>query len=513
MNMKFVTLTEELDWRIKVFDTIPLPALILTPNKIIISANQAFLEKKGTALDKVVGKACHQVFYHMDEPCSKAICPFSKVINEKKWQSVVRRVEFDGNEEIWVDRIFSPILDENGDVKFVMEFVRDVPRVITLEKRPIRMRQFLDKIIQSSPNAIVVADIDGHILLMNQAAEKLFGYSMEEAIRIKSAEDFYPPGKAKEIMRKLKSDYFGGKGKLTATRFDVVNSAGETIPVEMAANVIYEGDKEVATTGIFYDLREKMAAEKKLEEAVIHMARSEKMASLGQLAAGVAHEINNPLTGILLYANLALERLDKADPLRKYLETVLDDAERCKDIVKHLLAYSRQQSPVKEIFQVNSLIEESLNLIRDQKRFLNIKIVREMSDDMLLIRADKNQLSQVIINLVMNAIDAMERKGTLIFRTFFSKSNEKVYIEISDTGCGIPEEDLSKVFDPFFTTKGIERGTGLGLSTSYGIVQENGGYISIKETSPMGTTFLIELPLYETHENLGSTEDVSPKVK
>ena len=268
----------------------------------------------------------------------------------------------------------------------------------------------------------------------------------------------------------------------------------------MTATIIYEDGKEVATTGIFYDLREKIAGEKKLKEALIQINRSEKMASLGQLAAGVAHEINNPLTGILLYANLALERLDKADPLRKYLETVLDDAERCKDIVKHLLAYSRQQSPVKEIFQVNSLIEESLSLIRDQKRFLNIKLVREMSNDMLLIRADKNQLSQVIINLVMNAVDAMERKGTLAFRTFFSKPNDKVCIEISDTGCGIPEEDLSKVFDPFFTTKGLEKGTGLGLSTSYGIVEENGGRISIKETGPMGTTFLIELPLYQPKE-------------
>ena len=327
---------------------------------------------------------------------------------------------------------------------------------------------------------------------------------MEEALRAKNAESFYPPGKAKEALKHLKSEDYGGKGKLSAARVDVINAQGETVPVEMTGAIIYDGE-EVATTGIFYDLREKISGEKKLKEALIQINRSEKMASLGQLAAGIAHEINNPLTGILLYANLALERLDMADPLRKYLETVLGDADRCKDIVKHLLAYSRQQSPVKETFQVNSLIEESLNLIRDQKRFLNIKIVREMSDDMLLIRADKNQLSQVVINLVMNAIDAMDRKGTLTFRTIFSKSNEKVYIEISDTGCGIPEENLSKVFDPFFTTKEIERGTGLGLSTSYGIVQENGGNISIKETSPMGTTFLIELPLYQPKEEKQSS--------
>jgi signal transduction histidine kinase len=268
----------------------------------------------------------------------------------------------------------------------------------------------------------------------------------------------------------------------------------------MTGAIIYDGEEEVATTGIFYDLREKIAGEKKLKEALIQINRSEKMASLGQLAAGIAHEINNPLTGILLYANLALERLDKANPLRKYLKSVIDGTERCKDIVKDLLAYSRQTSPAKETFQVNSLIEQSLTLIRDQKRFLNINLVKKMSDDVMLIRADKNQLIQVVINLMMNAIDAMDRKGTLTFRTYRNKPHKKVYIEVSDTGCGIPEENLSKVFDPFFTTKGPEKGTGLGLSTSYGIVKENGGSISIKETDPMGTTFLIEFPLYTPDE-------------
>jgi PAS domain S-box-containing protein len=494
--MKFMANTEEFDWRIKVFNSIPFPSLILTPDKVIVSANQAFLEKKETDLEKIVGKTCHQVFYNTEKPCSQAICPFYKVIAEKKPQSILRRTEFDGNEEVWVDRMFSPILDDNGDVKFIMESVRDASRVITLEKRSIHIRQFLDKVIQSSPNAIIAADRNGNILLMNQAAEALFGYPMEEAIRTKNAEDFYPFGKAREIMKKLKDKNFGGEGKLSATRIDVVNTAGEVIPVEMAANLIYEGDKEVASTGIFYDLREKIAAEKKLKEVLLQVAQAEKMASLGQLAAGVAHEINNPLTGVLLYANLALERFDNEDPIRKYLKSVIDDAERCRDIVKNLLAYSRQASPAKEIFQVNSLVEHSLNLIRDQELFLNITVVKEMSGEMMLILADKNQLSQVLINLIMNAADAMEKKGTLTFRTYRKKPAKKVYIEVSDTGRGIPEENLSKVFDPFFTTKETGKGTGLGLSTSFGIIKENGGQISIKETSPGGTTFLIELPLY-----------------
>jgi two-component system, NtrC family, sensor kinase len=168
--------------------------------------------------------------------------------------------------------------------------------------------------------------------------------------------------------------------------------------------------------------------------------------------------------------------------------------------VKNLLAYSRQASPTKEIFQVNSLVKHSLDLIRDQELFLNISLVKEMSGDMMMIHADKNQLSQVVINLVMNAIDAMNKKGTLTFRTYRNKPAKKVYIEVSDTGCGISKEHLSKIFDPFFTTKETGKGTGLGLSTSYGIVKENGGRITTKETGSQGTTFLIELPLYTPDE-------------
>jgi signal transduction histidine kinase len=270
------------------------------------------------------------------------------------------------------------------------------------------------------------------------------------------------------------------------------------VPVELTASIIYEDDEEVATMGIYQDLRDRLEVERRLAETRTQLAQSEKMASIGQLAAGVAHELNNPLTSILFDANMTLEGLPEEDANRESLQLIIDDVYRCKDIVKNLLAYSRQTSPMSDIIQMNDLVEQSLSLIRDQKLFGNVKVVKDLSDAMMLIHVDKNQISQVIINLIMNAVAAMDGSGTLTFRTYRNKAEKQVFLEVSDTGCGIAEAHLSKIFDPFFTTKELGSGTGLGLSTAVGNVNENKGKISVKSTGPAGTTFLVEFPLYQT---------------
>jgi signal transduction histidine kinase len=247
--------------------------------------------------------------------------------------------------------------------------------------------------------------------------------------------------------------------------------------------------------GIYNDLRERLSVRNKLEEAQAQLGQAEKMASLGQLAAGVAHEINNPLTGILMYGNLLKEKLQGDPLLQDSLNYILEDAERCRDIVKNLLAYSRQSSTSRERFSLNTLIDESFTLIRDQKLFINVTIRKFLSGDSLLVKADRKKMSQVVINLIMNALDVMEKKGVLTVRTYRDVENKLACLEISDTGSGIPKENLTRIFDPFFTTKEPGKGTGLGLSTAYGIVKDNNGEIFVKETGPEGTTFLVMLPL------------------
>jgi two-component system, NtrC family, sensor kinase len=486
---------EEKDWRLRVFESLSFPTLILRPDKVIVTANRKFLDKHGLGMEDVTGKTCHEVFYRSKKACSMSVCPLPKVLAYREGHSILRQVTNSRGEEGWEDRVFSPILDENGQVIYIMESIRDVTKVKSLERALKETEELFEKVIQSSASAIVAADRDGNILIMNRAAEELFGFTVREARGEKNVTDLYPNGKAKEIMRDLRSEKKGGRGKLHTSEVMILNAKGEEIPVELSASIIYEEGKEIATMGIYNDLRPRLAVEKTLREARAQIAHSEKMASLGQLSAGIAHEINNPLTGILMYASMTLEKME-GDPLAEHLRYIVEDVNRCKGIVQNLLAYSRRSKPTVGIIALNTLVDQGLNLIRDQKLFGNIAVVKELSEEMILIRGDRNRLTQVIINLVMNACAAMNGEGTLTFRSYRDKPNKKAFLEVSDTGCGISEETLPRIFDPFFTTKEPGKGTGLGLSTSYGIIQETGGRIIVKETSPQGTTFLVELPLY-----------------
>ena len=491
-----------MDWRVQVFDSLSFPTLIMTPDRKIVTANQVFLEKYLLDGNQVVGKFCHEVFYRK-ETCPNKICPFNKVLLEKTGHTIIRRTSSLTGKLLWEDRVFSPILDDDGNVAYIMESVRDVTRLKNLEYTLKETEAFLTKIIHGSPIAIVVADRYANILLMNPAAEHLFGYSQREAITRVSVESLYPAGTAKDIMKQLRSRKLGGKGKLLSTHATILNASGKEIPVELNASIIYEDDTEVATVGIYKDLRTILAMEDKLKKAATQIVQSEKMASLGKLAAGVAHEINNPLTGILMYASIAKDGLGKNNQCQKELEYIIEDAERCSDIVKDLLTYSRQAvNAEKEIQPVNALVNEGLALIRDQKLFLNITLVKQLSEEEMYIKVDKNQMNQVIINIVMNAVDAMDKKGTLTLRTYRDKKRNEIHLEISDTGSGIPKENLPRIFDPFFTTKEQGQGTGLGLSTVYGIVKKNHGNISVKDSGPHGTTFLLKFPQdKETSEN------------
>jgi len=225
------------------------------------------------------------------------------------------------------------------------------------------------------------------------------------------------------------------------------------------------------------------------------VAQSERLASLGLLAAGVAHEINNPLGGILALTALTLEDLKAGDPNRENLEEVLHQSQRCRDIVRGLLEFSRQSRISTELVDLNKVIQDTLSLVSKQPAFFNVRVVKEWDPELPMVMADKSELQQVFMNILMNAAQAMDERGTVTIVTSRASGQDAIEVLVSDSGHGIPQEDLSRIFDPFFTTKTGERGTGLGLSIAYGIITSHKGTISVDSKPGSGTTFTVRIPL------------------
>ncbi|MGD0102336.1 MAG: ATP-binding protein, partial [Acidobacteriota bacterium] len=248
---------------------------------------------------------------------------------------------------------------------------------------------------------------------------------------------------------------------------------------------------------------------KRTEELVAvqtQMAQSEKLASIGRLAAGVAHEINNPLGGILTFSMLALEDCDDDHPLKQSLEVIVKQTLRCRETVKGLLDFARQSSSTPSLTEVNSIVDKTLMLLENQTIFQNIRTVRKFSPNLPDVLIDAGQLQQVVINIVINAADAMEENGVLTIETCKAPNAAEILLKISDTGKGIPEDILPLIFEPFFTTKKVGKGTGLGLSIVHGIVTRAGGKIEVA-SSAKGATFTIRLPIAQEGSKVERTPE------
>lgn len=230
------------------------------------------------------------------------------------------------------------------------------------------------------------------------------------------------------------------------------------------------------------------------------IAEAERLAIIGQLAAGVAHEINNPLTGILLYCDLMMKDIPDDHPHKKNLIRINNEAQRCKMIVRGLLDFAREKKPEIKKVSVNELLESTLKLLKTQPIFLNVKIKCFLDNTLPQINIDPGYIQQVFINIIMNGVEAMEGQGELTLKSELSPDKEFVQVSISDTGPGIPPEHLKKIFEPFFTTKGASHGVGLGLSISKRIIDDHKGTIEVFSEVGKGATFVIKLPVIEAQD-------------
>ncbi len=283
--------------------------------------------------------------------------------------------------------------------------------------------------------------------------------------------------------------------KVTVNSRDEIGKLGSSINIMVKSLNRMRDELEEWGNTLEQKVKERTEELRAMQDKVL---QTERLASLGKMAAGIAHEVNNPLGGILVLSSLVLESLKKDDPNRTNLEEVVKQTIRCRDIVKGLLQFSRETMPKMNLININIVLNSTLSLIEKQVIFQNIDIDKELDENLPLVMVDDSQFQQVFMNIFLNAAQAMNEIGSLFLRSYHDQTNNQVVITITDTGPGIPDEIINKIFDPFFTTKDVGKGTGLGLSIAYGIVSKHNGKMSVQSKIGKGTTFIIQLPVPES---------------
>ena len=381
-------------------------------------------------------------------------------------------------------------------------------------------------ILATMGDSLILINAAGILIEANQATLNLLGFSREELVGQPVTKIF---SDADSLFKNRESEQLFQAGALLKDyqiRYRTKN--GVDIPVSFSGSLMFnEENIFIGIVGVARDLREIIRFQEKEREYMVEKARTEalqeraqelqdaydklkttqamllqteKMAAVGQLAGGVAHEINNPMGVIMGFAQSIVKRINASDPLFPPLKSIEREAIRCKKLVENLLIFSRTGKAQVELIDLNQTIDEPLSLIVAQAKVKNIEIIKTYDPDLPYIMVNKNQIQQVIVNLCNNAIDAMPNGGRIAINT--KQTGPQITIEISDTGQGITEEVQKHIFEPFFTTKEIGKGTGLGLSICYEIIQNHHGVIEVESKAGLGATFRIKLPITERCDGL-----------
>ena len=364
------------------------------------------------------------------------------------------------------------------------------------EKGLAATREFLEKIMESSVDGIVTTDLRGKVTYINRAMGELIQYKREEIIGRHIAE-VYRRGieQARDIMELLQKNEQAKNYEMEVKRRN-----GENRIILNSLFLVRDAqNKVIGTAGIFKDITEQKQLAAKLKMAQLHLVEASKLRALGELVAGVAHELNNPLMASQTILHLLLKNLREDFPEKERLTFIGKCNDRIERIVEHLREFSRQTKPELKKIDINLPIENALLISARQLIDHGIAIVRQLSPGLPKIKGDANQLEQVFLNLIFNARDAMDEAGKvkeLVIASAYEAQapGPGVVVSIKDTGGGIPKEILSKVFEPFFTTKPVGKGTGLGLSLCFGIVENHGGRIAIESQPGRGTEVKVTLP-------------------
>jgi len=463
-------------------------------------SNDSFCKLLGYSRDELIGMNNQDV---TDKVNAKRVYQiFTEVYNTEKpaigvdWE-IIRK---DGTKR-YIEASVSLIRDQQGQRIGFRGIGRDVTEKKQMESELIQTKNFLQNILDSSVDGIVTTDLHGKIVFASIATANISGYNMEEIARIK-VHSFYSNGMkdAKTIMKKL-----AGKDGLKEHDLKLVRKGGELININLsAAPLKNEKGEMIGTLGIFRDTTDKMRIEAQLQQA-------KKMKTIGTLAGGVAHDLNNILSGIVSYPELILMDLPEDSPLREPILTMQKSGEKAAVIVQDLLTLARRGVAIAEVVNLNNIISEQLKSPEFEKLISfhpDVQVETRFENDLLNIKGSTAHLSKSVMNLISNAAEAMPDGGTILISTEnryidrpirrydHIKEGDYVAVTVSDTGIGISSVDIERIFEPFYTKKVMGRsGTGLGVAVVWGTVKDHKGYIDVESTEGKGTTFTLYFPI------------------
>lgn len=475
---------------------------ILTVDKsgIITSFNRSAEEITGFKREEVLGKECRQI---LKSDLCQEICPLADTLETRMpvYNYEIMLTKKTGD-KVPVNITTSPLISGGTEVVGAVENFRDLTKHEglwgRLRKERNRARQYLD----IAGVIIVAIDRHGIVTLINKKGCQVLGYEEKDIL----GKDWYDLCVHEGERSERKDSHL----KLMAGEEEMVEDYENTILTKEGEeriiawhNTLIEDDKEniLGTLSSGEDITDRKLTEEEL-------LRTEKMASLGQLAASVAHEVNNPLAGIMVYVKLLLKKYRaneiQTEATERQLMKMEKELDRTTRIIRNLLDFARLSEPSMRPINANKIVDAALQLVGNQINLENIDLERQLGDDLPLVRADFDKIQQVLLNIILNAIQAMPDGGTLTIRTsradrvkIDDSVKNTVRIDISDTGVGIPKENLDKLFHPFFTTKERGKGVGLGLSVVHGIIGKHNGRIDVNSRVDLGTTFTIYLEVMD----------------
>jgi two-component system NtrC family sensor kinase len=417
-----------------------------------------------------------------------------KVRDKGMQQHLETRITRKNGEIVDVDLSLSILKGPEGQLTGSIAIITDITEQKKAEDALRRSEQKLKHYLDSSPDAIFTMDRKGTLLYGNRAAERITGYNKEELLGQSILDiNLLAPEymeKTSEVLQRLEAGEPTGPDEA-----EVIRKDGSHIFMEMSTYPTGQGSR-TEIIGVARDITERKRAEEEKRRMEQQLQLAGRLAAVGELAAGVAHELNNPLSAIQGFAQLLERNADIQGSIRQDMETILKEAQRASRITSNLLSFARRYKPEKKPISVNEALEKSLELHTYRMWVNNIELCPELDYDLPVTMADFHQLQQVFVNIINNAEQAMTEahgRGKLILRT--ELVDDVIHVSFIDDGPGIQEENLGRIFDPFFTTKEAGKGTGLGLAICYGIIKEHGGRMYAMNNKNGGATLLVELPI------------------